>query len=70
MKKIELIVDDRDNTIENMLEYIGKMTRIGHGFDVDVDIDDKQHHKHYYIDGDGRDKILSMISFECNQKGK
>lgn len=59
-KKITLEVIDRDNTIERLLTYIMKLSNMGHGFDVDVDIDDKEYHKHFYVDGDGSDRIVSF----------
>ena len=38
-----MYIKDRDNTIEKLLKYIKKLTDDGHGFTVDVDIDDKEY---------------------------
>ena len=61
MKRVIMYIKDRDNTIEKLLKYIKKLTDDGHGFTVDVDIDDKEYQKHFYIDGDGNDKIRDLI---------
>ena len=61
MKRVVMYIKDRDNTIEELLKYIKKLTDDGHGFTVDVDIDDKEYKKHFYIDGDGSDKIRDLI---------
>ena len=63
MKRVIMYIKDRDNTIEKLLKYIKKLTDDGHGFTVDVDIDDKEYQKHFYhfyIDGDGSDKICDI----------
>ena len=60
MKKVVMYIKDRDNTIEELLKYIKKLTDNGHGFAVDVDIEDKEYHRHFYIDGDGSDKIRDL----------
>lgn len=60
MKRVVMYIKDRDNTIEELLKYIKKLTEDGHGFAVDVDIEDKEYHKHFYIDGDGGDKICDL----------
>ena len=61
MKRVVMYIKERDNTIEELLKYIKKLTDDGHGFTVDVDIDDKEYKKHFYIDGDGSDKIRDLI---------
>ena len=60
MKRVVMYIKDRDNTIEELLKYIKKLTDDGHGFTVDVYIEDKEYHKHFYIDGDGSDKIRDL----------
>lgn len=60
MKRVVMCIKDRDNTIEELLKYIKKPTDNGHGFTIDVDIEDKEYHRHFYIDGDGSDKIRDL----------
>ena len=60
MKRVVMYINDRDNTIEELLKYIKKLAGIGHSFDLDVDIDDKKYHRHFYIDGDGSDSIRDL----------
>ena len=60
MKRVVMYIKDRDNTIEELLKYIKKLTDDGHSFTVDVDINDKEYQKHFCIDGDGSDRIRDL----------
>ena len=61
MKRVVMYIKDKDNTIEELLKYIKNLMDNKYGFYVDVDIDDKEYQKHFYIDGDGNDKIRDLI---------
>lgn len=58
-KTITMQVNDPDNNIESMLEYIGGMAKSGHSFQVLVDPQNKGEQS-FYVDGDGPDHIEKM----------
>lgn len=60
MKRVVMYIKDKDNTIEELLKYIKNLMDNKYGFYVDVDIDDKEYYKNFYIDGD-RDIISDLI---------
>lgn len=61
MKRVVMYIKDRDNKIENILNYMKELTNAGHGFDVEIDPNDQEYHKHFYVDGDGEDKIRDLM---------
>ena len=58
-RQYTLFCEDEDNAILHLLQKISKSTMIGHSFDVvfDPSTTDEQV---FPIDGDGRDKLISI----------
>lgn len=54
-KKIELLVRDDDNTIEDLLRFIQFYSHIGHSFEIICDRENTNNT--FFIDGDGEDKL-------------
>ena len=59
-KHIILTVCDQEKTIQNLIEYIKGLANMGHSFNIEVDPNDKEFHKSFYVDGDGADHILDI----------
>ena len=53
-------VSDSEGTIKNLITYVKELASIGHSFPVEVDPGDKERAKHFYIDGDGADRIIDF----------
>lgn len=51
--KIEVLVDDYEDQLVKMIEYIKNTANIGHSFDVVVDPDLSDYRKKFFFDGDG-----------------
>lgn len=58
-KKIEIIVRDRENNLEELLNYIKDTGNVGHSFSIIVDPDSSTK-KRFGWDGDGHDYIKSI----------
>lgn len=58
-KTINLEVNDPEDQLEGLLEYIKGMASSGHSFNVVVDPGDERE-KQFFIDGDGPDRIEEM----------
>lgn len=55
-----MYIDDREKNLEGLLNYIKKLTGIGHSFHVVVDPNNPTHEKDFFIDGDGSDRIKNV----------
>lgn len=51
---------DGDNKLRDLINYIGKNGNGGHSFDIVVDPDRKESERHFFWDGDGSDRIISV----------
>ena len=63
-KHIILTVCDQDKSIQGLIEYIKGLASMGHSFNIEVDPNDKEFHKSFYIDGDGTDHIYDVTVHE------
>lgn len=59
-KKIEIIVRDRENNLEELLNYIKDIGNVGHSFSIIVDPENSSTKKNFDWDGDGLDYIKSI----------
>lgn len=53
---------DGDNQLLDLINYIAKNGNGGHSFDIVVDSGDKEREQHFFWDGDGSDRIISVVS--------
>lgn len=61
MKRITMYIKDKDDYIEDLLNYIKELADNGYNFNVDVNIENKEIHKRFYIDGSGRAGIRDLV---------
>lgn len=73
-KKIEIIVRDRENNLEELLNYIKDIGNVGHSFSIVVDPENSSTKKNFDWDGDGHDYIKSikvnLINEDLNEAEK
>ena len=73
-KKIEIIVRDRENNLEELLNYIKDIGNVGHSFSIIVDPENSSTKKNFGWDGDGHDYIKSikvnLINEDLNEAEK
>ena len=60
MKRVVMYVKDKDDYIEDLLSYIKELTDSGCNFNVDVNIENIENHRRFYIDGSGRASIRDL----------
>ena len=65
-KQYTLLCSDPDHVIYNLLDEIHKQTSYGHSFDVVIDPESKNSVT-AFIDGDGCDKIHSIVVKQVEQ---
>lgn len=53
---------DGDKQLLDLINYIAKNGNGGHSFDIVVDPGDKEREKHFFWDGDGSDRIISVVA--------
>jgi hypothetical protein len=59
-KRIIVVCDDKDNSLQELLEYIKGNSGGGHSFPILVDEGDPQREQMFGFDGDGSDRIYSI----------
>lgn len=52
---------DGDHQLRNLIDYIGKNGNGGHSFDIVVDPGSRDSERHFFWDGDGIDRICSIV---------
>lgn len=52
---------DGEHELRKLIDYIGQNGNRGHSFDIVVDPGSKEHEKHFFWDGDGVDRIDSIV---------
>ena len=62
LKTISIETTDYENTLEDLIEYIKKISEYGHTFDVVVDPGNKEFEQAFEIDGDGAFRINTIKS--------
>lgn len=62
LKTISIETTDYENTLEDLIEYIKKISEYGHTFDVIVDPGNKEFEQTFEIDGDGAFRINTIKS--------
>ncbi len=73
-KKITIIANDSEGTIENIIKSIEKIGNGGHGFEIEMDKELASENEeagiktHFYWDGDGGDKIIKISVEDENEK--
>lgn len=68
MKKYEVMVNDPDDSIKRLFEYIKHLSTIGHTFEVVVDPNDNENKQSFEIDGDGCTQLLEINEFEIKNE--
>ncbi len=70
-KKIVIETEgEAGNMIIGMLEHIKKTASIGHGFNIEIDPDDSEYSRTFYIDGDGADRIVRIKYYDMESNHK
>jgi hypothetical protein len=67
-KKIIITCRDRDNNLEDLLEYIQSIGNGGHSFEIIVDPTTSNYTKTFYWDGDGSDRIEGITVERMEEK--
>lgn len=52
---------DGDHELRKLIDYIGKNGNVGHSFDIVVDPGSRDFERHFFWDGDGIDRIDSIV---------
>lgn len=58
---------DGEGSLRKLLNYIAKNGNGGHSFDIVVDAGDKEREKHFFWDGDGCDRIDSIVESKTGE---
>lgn len=65
MKRVVMYIKDKDDYIEDLLNHIKELTDNNCNFNVDVNIDDKEKHKRFYIEsGNNRRSCIRDLKIE------
>ena len=60
MKRVVMYIKDKDDYIEDLLKYIKELASNNCNFNVDVNIEDEEKHRRFYVDGNGRASIRDL----------
>lgn len=61
-KRLTVLCNDPDDSLEELIKHIGYAGRGGHSFSIVVDPGDDRYEKKFFFDGDGSDSIQDVLS--------